>query len=130
MKIQWNQIIISLLLGLVIGTFAGPWLMREFFPRHMGHHGEPQRKMLDMFSKQLGLDQDQKIKVGKIFEAHRPEMDAVFSESRAKFNEIRKITSQEIKAILTPEQQKKFDALEDEMNSRDKKQPFPPPPPR
>jgi Spy/CpxP family protein refolding chaperone len=112
---------IHLVSGLIVlGTFlagglAGVGLAHSLGPRLFLHHpGAPP------FVRELDLSPEQDAKVREVLERHRHELDAV---ERAMKSEMR--------AVLTPEQQKKFD----EMEARRPRGPprrlgLPPPPPR
>ena len=70
---------------------------------------------LKVMSEKLGLTEDQKEKVKAIFEKNMPKLkelraDTALSQEdkRAKMMEIRKAEAQEIRALLTPEQQEKM----------------------
>ena len=126
MKIQWVHLAAALLLGMLMGAAFGPFIMFRHPPGMMLRGRMPER-MLDRFAEKLDLTPEQKARVGGIFEANRPKMDALLAESRAKFDEVRKAASRQIREILTPEQRKKMDALEEKMVAGRRGEPFPPP---
>lgn len=112
MKLDWKQIIASLVIGLMLGGV----LTLRYCPlaRHGGwnHSERASKMMLNEFSSKLSLDAGQKEKIAVILEATRAKMDALKKEMRPKFEEIRSATKAEIRNLLTPEQQLKFDQLE------------------
>ena len=88
---------------------------------HEGHHRGPRGDGLKFFTEKLGLTQDQQAKIKPILEDERKSLDALHDDSslakeakRAKFVEIRKTHREQIRALLTPEQQKKLDELREE----------------
>jgi Spy/CpxP family protein refolding chaperone len=64
------------------------------------------------FERQLKLTPDQKAKVDAIFQAGRQQMDQIYAEIRPRLEALRDSTSVQIRQLLTPEQQLKFDKLE------------------
>ncbi len=109
-RIHWRQVIISFLLGSILtaGVFQirrGPW----------GHPSDPKmryQRMLERFSRTLKLTDDQKSKIAVIFESQRQKIDALRSETGPRFEALRQSASDEIRRLLTPEQQLKFDEME------------------
>jgi Spy/CpxP family protein refolding chaperone len=69
-------------------------------------------RLLTRFSSALQLTPQQREQVGAILEAKRQRIDALRAELRPQFDELRASTSAEIRALLTPEQQGKFDEME------------------
>src|SRR5688500_12160737 len=64
------------------------------------HDEDAAKKHLEMMAKELGLTEDQKAKVRAIKDEKHEKMAAVMKESRDRVN-----------ALLTPEQQKKFENM-------------------
>ncbi len=117
-QLSWNQVILSLLIGFVLGSAVSPLRGgRECFPHHKGKGGMKQH-MLDRFTKELKLTEDQKVKVSAIFESKHAQMEALRSEIQPKFEALRTATQNEIRPLLTPEQQVKFDQLNEKMEKR------------
>lgn len=147
MKSTWMQILLSLAIGFSLGiTFdkfipsngkctscapfersckdgcckdkpcckaAGDW-----------HHCKGKKikeKMLNHFSSELNLTNDQKSKVAAIFDSKHKEMMRIREELHPKFETLRKSTHDEINKILTSEQQKKFIKMEEKFESHRKK---------
>ena len=115
MKMNWHVIAISLLIGFSAGIlfgqnqkFCGPWK----------HGGSMKEHMLKKFNRELHLTEEQKQKISAIFDAKHPRMMALHEEGRPKFEAIRNETQAEIRAVLTPEQQVKFEELTAKMESR------------
>ena len=88
---------------------------------HEGHHKGPRGDGLKFFTEKLGLTQDQQAKIKPILEDEKKSLDALHDDTtvakdakRAKFVEIRKTHREQIRALLTPEQQKKLDTLKEE----------------
>jgi protein CpxP len=73
------------------------------------HHkrGNP----LEHLTRALDLTPDQQAKIQPIFDQAKPQIKAARQESREKVQAIRENTMAQIRPILTPAQQQKFDAL-------------------
>lgn len=76
------------------------------------------RERLQRMSEALNLTQEQKDRVAAIFKENAPQIQAIMSdearardERRAKMQELRKDMRARIRAVLTPEQQTKFDTM-------------------
>ena len=85
---------------------------------HRGHRGNPLQHM----TRNLDLTAEQQAKIQPILEQSRPQLVAIRQEAMQKAKAVRDNTVTQIRPILTPEQQQKFDALqkarEDMRNAR------------
>jgi periplasmic protein CpxP/Spy len=84
----------------------------------------PQERV-DRLATELNLTDDQKAKVKKIFEAEADKMKTLREdqsipqeEKRPKMMEIRKASSDQLKALLDKEQQKKYEEMQAKMQER------------
>ena len=121
MKFEWKQIIVAFVLGLALGAFGivrclpfgfhGMWKNPEKFQQHM----------MQQFTSRLNLDADQQQKISDILNQTRAKMDALRQETHPKFEQIREAAKEQIRVLLTPEQQQKFEAMNAEMDARFKK---------
>jgi Spy/CpxP family protein refolding chaperone len=104
-KLKYGAIIflLGLLAGGVLSRFMSPWLFHRF------SHDRRQDKLLRRISAELDLDPGQKEKIAAIFASTRPEMDALISDVRPRFEAIRNAAAAQIRQLLTPDQQTKFD---------------------
>jgi periplasmic protein CpxP/Spy len=71
------------------------------------HHG----MMLDRLSQDLNLTADQQAKVQPIVDQARPQIRAIHEEAMQKTKAIMDNTITQVRALLTPEQQQKLDAM-------------------
>jgi len=62
-------------------------------------------------TKELGLTDDQKTKVQPIIDQAKPQMKAIHEEAMLKMHALMESTGAQIRPMLTPEQQVKFDAM-------------------
>jgi len=109
-------------------------------PQHGWGHGrfDPAQRT-EMLTKQLKLTSDQQSKVLDILKSEQSQMENLRSDSslsqedrRAKMMEIRKATNDQVRALLDPGQQKKWDKMQAEHEQwqghrRDGQNPPPPP---
>ena len=68
------------------------------------------RMMLKALKEKLNLTADQEKQIGDIWKSHAEEMKAARGD-RAKMEEVRTAQHEEVRAVLTPDQQKIFDAM-------------------
>ena len=121
MKMEWRQIAVAFVLGAFLGAFGvlkcmpfglhGMWKNPEKFQQHM----------MQQFTSKLQLSAEQQQKISGILETTRAKIDTLRKETHPRFEEIRNATKDEIRVLLTSEQQKKFDVMNAEMETRFKK---------
>ena len=110
MKLPWKQIVVVFVLGAVVG-FAATRCVGRHRIHSWGKGKHFQERMLKQFNAKLNLTPGQSTQVAAIFEAKRQKIDALQTEMRPKFEEVRSSTRTEIRQLLSPEQQQKFDAM-------------------
>lgn len=94
-------------------------------PMEHGHgHWDPQQRT-DMLTKRLNLTSDQQAKVLDVFKSEQSQMESLRSDSslsredrHAKMMDIHKATNDQIRGVLDPDQQKKFDAMQERHHER------------
>ena len=77
---------------------------------HRWHHKRGGDR-LERLTKALDLTPDQQAKVKTILEQAKPQVEAARQESKQKMQSIRENVQAQIRPILTPAQQQKFDAI-------------------
>jgi len=89
-------------------------------PEHGHHHFDP-AKRTEMLTKQLKLNSDQQAKVLDILKSQQSQMESLRSDTstsqddrRSKMMEIHKTSNDQIRALLDPDQQKKWDKMQSE----------------
>lgn len=108
MKLDWRQIAIAVSAGLLIGVLGGQWAALRRFRR-----GPPQPpQVAERLARRFALDDAQKAKVEAIVTDRRAKMEALRAEIEPKFDKLREDSRAEIRKVLTPEQQKRFDEHE------------------
>jgi periplasmic protein CpxP/Spy len=95
------------------GTQAGPP------PGGKGHARFDPNKRAEMMAKHLNLNSDQQAKVADILKSEQSQMESLHSDSslsqqdrRAKMMDIHKASNDQIRGLLNPDQQKKFDEMQ------------------
>jgi periplasmic protein CpxP/Spy len=93
-------------------------------PHGHGPRGTPQQR-LEHLSTQLNLTDDQKAKIKPILEDEDAKMKALWQDTstqpedkRGKFMAIHQTSNDQIKSVLTDEQQKKFADMQERMHQR------------
>ena len=106
---KW-QVRLAVLILFVVGFMAGALAMNIYRgwqrpPRAGGRGGFEQ--MLD----RLNLTQDQRTKVGDVFDDARKQLAELRRESDPKFREVRKNTDERLQSVLTAEQWEQFQQM-------------------
>jgi len=116
--------ILALVAAFALGAVAGGFGMRGYvlngFARDL--HGSPGKARmqfrLEAMARKLDLDAQQRDKIQRIFEAHEDERRQTFERCAPEHRALKSKVDAEIRAILTPEQQKKFDELDQERRAK------------
>jgi periplasmic protein CpxP/Spy len=87
-------------------------------PEHGRRHFDP-AKRAEMLGKQLNLTSDQQGKVLDVLKSEQSQMQSLHSDTsmseedrHSKMMDIHKTSNDQIRALLTPDQQKKFDEIQ------------------
>ncbi|HCF57307.1 MAG TPA: hypothetical protein DFS52_04830 [Myxococcales bacterium] len=107
--------VVVFLLGFVSGVGVGPLLMG---PPRDGPNRHGPEKMLARYQRELGLSAEQSAKVGPIVEARFWAMAELFETIDPKAEEIQRKADQELRGLLNPEQQKRFDEMTERFRER------------
>jgi periplasmic protein CpxP/Spy len=85
---------------------------------HSHRHWDPQQRT-EMLTKKLNLTSDQQAKVLDTFKSEQSQMESLRSDTslsredrHSKMMEIHKTSDEQIRALLDPDQQKKWDAMQ------------------
>jgi Spy/CpxP family protein refolding chaperone len=76
------------------------------------------RDRFEQLSDRLKLNVDQKTKVQQIFGDTREQLKALRKDSQPKVADIRRQADEKLQQVLTPEQWKQFQAMQEEMRQR------------
>ena len=77
-----------------------------------GARGHGHGFALERFTKGLDLTADQQAKIQPILDQTKPQIAAIHEEAMQKMKAVIDSTTSQIRPLLTPEQQKKFDAIQ------------------
>ncbi len=116
----WVKNVIIFIVGLLLGVAATGIYIHHCFTRAWVNGGNHQH-LVDRLSADLGLNPDQKTKIGDIYDAEIPHMDSIRQETNLKLKTLRDSTSAKIRLLLDADQQKKFDALKAKWDARENK---------
>jgi len=116
----WLVLVVVFLLGSITGAaLTGLYRLRAGSDR-----AERSSDRFEKMSRDLSLTEDQRKQVSTILDETRNEYKSLRAELRPRFEEPRQKARARIRALLTPEQQQKFDArvtAQDAERDRDKK---------
>ena len=79
-------------------------------PKHVKKHLK-MGNVLDDWSKDLNLTDEQKAKVQPIIDLAKPQIEAIHHEAMEKMRVILENSGAQIRPLLTPQQQEKYDAM-------------------
>lgn len=77
----------------------------------------PRPSFVDRLSHDLALTDPQRDSIQAVLDRHQPAMDSLWQKMRPQFEAERQVIRTEITALLTPEQQAKFAALTQRLDS-------------
>src|SRR5262245_9259658 len=110
--------VLALIAAFGLGIVAGGFGMRGYMFHEFaeGLHATPGKARMqfrmEAMARRLDLSHDQREKIQKIFESHEDERRQAFDRCAPEHRALKARIDAEIRPILTPEQQKKFDELE------------------
>ena len=121
-NLAWRQIAVAMVIGFLLGGGFTSWQARQHLPYWMQYSSaEKKERMLQRFSEQLKLTDTQRAEVKKILDSTHEQTEALRAEVRPKFQTIRSEMSRGIRALLTDEQRKRFEAIEAEWAAHKKR---------
>jgi Spy/CpxP family protein refolding chaperone len=109
--------VLAILLAFVLGMLCGGWVARKRTWRRW----DPQARhthLMQQFSSRLDLSAEQQAQIGRILETSHQRLRSLHEQVRPQFEALRGETSQQIRALLTPDQAVKYDTLEAEFATR------------
>jgi len=114
----WLVLLVVFVLGCATGAALDVlYRSRAAGPRDAHEHGDVQARF-DAMRRDLNLSDEQANAVRAILDETRNEYRALRAELRPRFEEPRLKARARIRALLTPEQQQKFDAIVAQQDSR------------
>jgi Spy/CpxP family protein refolding chaperone len=118
--ISWKTLLAGFALGLVAAGGWGAWYANEharLWERPGGHEA----KLLKEMTRELDLTHEQSAAVDAILQAQREKIKVIRAEIRPRMEEIRDEAGGEIRSLLQPEQQKRFDLLQERLKEERRK---------
>ena len=106
--------IMLLVATFALGAFVGG-AATSLADRSSHRHARP--SFIDRISKDLNLTTAQRDSVQAVLDRHQPAMDSLWQRMRPEFESERQLIRNDINALLTPEQQAKYAALIQRLDS-------------
>ena len=117
--LAWKQITAALVIGFLLGGGFSMWQARQGFGHWMRYPKDQKKeRLLKRFVTELRLTDSQKAQVENILGSTMDQMEALRAEMHPKFKALRGEMRHEIRAILTDQQQKRFETMETEWDAR------------
>jgi Spy/CpxP family protein refolding chaperone len=118
-------VLIVFLLGVLLGGVGNHLWGSRVWGNSGGHSGPPgppptREQVLDNFTKELQLTPDQEKQLGAILDDSRAQFRALNESLDPKRMQIRDQSRAQMRALLTPDQQPKFDAFMQRQDSQRK----------
>ena len=120
MKLEWKQIMAAFLIGSLAGGAIGSRFQRAAFHKFW-RQGPRTERMLRKFTHDLDLDAQQQDGVKTLLEKQREKIMALHREKSEQFHKVRAELRSELRRLLTPEQQMKFDKIAARWDGRRKR---------
>lgn len=104
MKPFWKSSVLIIVIGWFLGAASGLLISHYCHSMHPLHG-----RMRDRLIRELTLTPQQRTQVETIMQNSHQKMDVVYAQANDQMEDIRKATRTQIRLLLTPEQQTKFD---------------------
>ncbi len=121
------------ILGLLVGSMGAGLYMKHHFPRPKGDPSEMRAFLLKRFSHELDLSEEQRKEFELIIDQVGERLEEHFRKTHSEVADIIEPGFSQMREVLSPDQQKKFDELVERLERHRKKRPkfgVPGPPPR
>jgi Spy/CpxP family protein refolding chaperone len=128
--VLWLVVVTAFVVGAATGAvldgvyrFKAGGPCRDGHGGREAHHGGRERgPVFEEMRRDLGLTDEQAGRVRSILEETRAEYRALREETRPRYDQIRQSARERIRTLLTPEQQRRFDARAAERDARRRKE--------
>jgi flagellar biosynthesis chaperone FliJ len=120
-------VVVVFLLGLLLGV-AGDHVLGESVFGHGNGMNSPRptrNQVITQLTQELQLTPDQQSQLGVIVDDTRAKWDALYATVEPEHERIRQDGRQRIRAMLTPDQQKKYEVFMQHLDEQRKKNPPP-----
>ena len=110
-----TKTLLFILLAFLLGGVTGGVLVRQYWPERL-HRPSTQKDVVKMFSERLHLGATQSAQVDSLLEHRRLRMESYRTAMMSSRDSLR----QDIRRLLTPEQNRLFDEFIQETDARDR----------
>lgn len=119
----WVSLTLTLVLGISLGILLDELVLGGERDSRRGESSRQSRteRFKAKLENELDLSREQKEELEKALASSNERARAFWKETRSAYSELRKEFRQEIRALLTPEQQKRFDEMMAREDARRKK---------
>ncbi len=124
MRFLWLRMAGVFLAGFFLGSFLTWWTRPFPFQRWPQNPEKHYQHILNRFDRELKLTPEQRKKVEEILTSRREKLKAIHQEAALRSEELFKSARFEINAILTPQQQEKFEQMHKRWEKRKARQGF------
>lgn len=118
----WVVLVVVFVLGGITGAGIAGVYRSNTSASLRGSHTRDRQAMFEKMRNDLSLTADQSKEMRKVLDETGNEFRALRNELRPKYEELRLKTRGRMRALLTAEQQQKFDALMAEIDARRQKE--------
>ena len=118
---MWLVLVVVFLLGCITGVGIGGVYRSKTSASLRESHGRDREAMFEKMRKDLNLTEAQSKEMHQVLDETASEFRTLRSELRPKYEELRMKTRGRMRALLQADQQKKFDALMSEIDTRRQK---------
>jgi hypothetical protein len=111
-KWMWVTLLLTLVLGVSLGVLLDRFVLSEARgdTRQSREH-RSHEKFIEHLESELKLSSDQRGNLERILAVNREKAEAFWKETRSSYGELRKEFRQDIRDLLNPDQQKRYDEL-------------------
>jgi Spy/CpxP family protein refolding chaperone len=108
---MWATLSLTLVLGMSLGILLDRFVLDRDDSRTQRRHRDGSDHFLTKLERELDLSSEQKAQLEKVLAANRQKARDFWKHTRGSYAELRQEFRQEIRTVLTPEQQKRFDEM-------------------
>jgi Spy/CpxP family protein refolding chaperone len=116
-------VLIVFLLGAIAGATANHLWGERVWGKQLPPQPPTREQIVDKMTKELSLTPDQAAQFGAVVDDTRAKIHADYSAADTQRDQLRMQGREKIRAILTPEQRPKFDAIMQKLDEDRKKDP-------
>ncbi|MFQ5789116.1 MAG: Spy/CpxP family protein refolding chaperone [Acidobacteriota bacterium] len=117
---MWLTLALTLVLGMSVGILLDRWVLdpHEGWQSRGHRHRDRGERLLSRLDEELGLSAEQRARLEKLLADNREKAHAFWKETRDAYSQLRQEFRHQIRALLSAEQQERFDELYAEEGAR------------